>query len=134
MSFIETMPSSYRSLIVQRNNTYDELSEIEFDLGDGDYGFHECDCEYCPVPELPDLSPADRAEKEEQQEKLQETLEDYEHTIKSLEGYGKLVGVELKKEIKGGKYLVNGKLVTDSKDSKDSLKHTPGSPLLQEGE
>lgn len=100
MSFIEKLPSTYKSLKVQLRNTENEANGLRTELGDDeDYGYHECDCEYCPVPELPDLSPADIAEKTEKAEKLEELAQDYKVTIRRIEGYAKLVRVNLKDEV-----------------------------------
>lgn len=96
--FIETLPKTYASLKVKLQSTENEARALWFELGEAeDYEYHDCDCEYCPVPEAPELSKAEVEEKTEQAEKLDELVAEYEATIRSVEGYAKLVKVDLAK-------------------------------------
>lgn len=95
MSFSEKMPQYYKEIKAQRANTRFKIQDLYSDIGEDDYSYHDCDCEYCPVPEKPNLTAAQRAEKEREIEKLEKLEDEYDDTIRALEGYAKLVNVSL---------------------------------------
>lgn len=95
MSFVEKIPSYHSELIKQAAATKGKINDLYAEIGEGNYDYHDCDCEFCPVPEAPDLSSKEVAEKEHEIEKLQDVLHDYKTTIRRLEGYAKIVKVKL---------------------------------------
>jgi len=62
------MPEYYRKIVAEQRGVLDRIKELDFELDNlDDYGFHDCDCEYCPVEELPEppkLTEKQRKERE----------------------------------------------------------------------
>lgn len=93
--FDEKIPQYHRELVTQLSEARGKVIDLETELGEGGE-YHGCDCEYCPVEELPELSEAERQKKYQQLEELQENVvPDYKATLKNLEGYAKLKGISI---------------------------------------
>lgn len=94
--FDEKIPQYHAELTAQLNDARFKVGDLETELGEADE-YHECDCEYCPVEELPELSESERQQKYQQLEELQDNvIPEYKATIINLEGYAKLRGIDPK--------------------------------------
>ena len=94
-NFDDNLPAAYKSLKVQLKSATFDLQE-QNEIADPDENeYHDCDCEYCPVPEAPDYTDKERKAAAEKVEKLTPVVAEYESTIARIERYAKWRNIEL---------------------------------------
>lgn len=101
MSFKEKIPDYHNSLKVKLTQTQNEIyslwGKID-DEEDEEAREHEmCDCSYCPYADYTPKRPLTQVEREDieaQIEELENVKQELLKTIRSLEGYAKLIGAD----------------------------------------
>ncbi len=102
MSFLSKLPGTYQQLQKDREATkakaFDCWARLDESDEAADTSTHSCNCKYCGVDK--DAKPLPAAEYDElavEGQRLDDLVADYDKTIASVEGYAKLMKVNLYK-------------------------------------